>query len=994
MKKTNYKENIIAIRSPLIEINEYHKLFNNKNITYEDMMNLFNNYYEIRESILFASPDLYFTIKYQKGSKEKILNSFIKYFIRMSTRPTPFGLFSGIGFNKKFITNQITNKKKICTVDFEWLIKLTSKIELNIDILYDLKIISNKNILKEKSIITNPYIAINYQLDNPDQTHKTIVTIKNNNAIEFILERCNNYIRFYDLFNELRQILGDKIPPYKIVNLIVKLIKDEFLYTELRPKLPKEDTLENTIMILSKINTAEIYTRKLLKIHKLINEYNQSSCGTGEDIFVNLLETMKKLQSSDKYIQVISGYECFDESAYTKYVPNTDKFINTLNLIRENIPISENAIISNYKNKFIEKYGFERKVPFLEMIDSQIGIGFPNYFLDSSQNIDVTKKQFINFINNKIIDAINNNNRFVNIKYTDLINLGFNKRNTKSKFYESFDLVFLNSKHPALSPLVGINNAGRIVDRFCPLVNINEDYKKLLKKFRAIDDNSVNSCELSVLPLDKRCVNIISKPVIKNKNIIIGADGENSINLNDVYVSINNNNFILTYNNKPLYLYVTNMMNPEKCPSIYRVLQDISENNSIIDAIVYIHNSIHMYNHIPRISVEEITLFPETWIINMNLLKMNEQDSFEQFVQKCNGFISKNLIPRYFYLKHFDNILLLDSYNLSHLKLLYIEIKKKENEFIQLTYGGENLKDIPTKEIVVSYYKEKDTQITDNSIPMRFISKEKYLSPVSSDWIYLKIYAKKYTLKRIIQKELQKIGNDLLSDEAIDKYFYINFSDDKDHIRLRFHNIGKLIFTFDKILNFISYLYNKYDIYNISIETYDREIERYGGLEMIDITETLFYKNSEITIKLLNYSHNKFSQDDLAILEVLYFLKHINYDLKEISTLFMHIDNKYQLKNFRDNKDKYILLYKYVFDNLLPDIELKNIFNSQNLILIEFIHGLQSTNLTNSKNNIILSHIHMFCNRYYGIDRKSENRICAIIKHLAHFLEGYKKYNG
>ncbi len=59
----------------------------------------------IRESILVASKNLYETMNsFAEGKtikkKEQFLNSLYKYVIRMSTRPTPFGLFSGVGFGR------------------------------------------------------------------------------------------------------------------------------------------------------------------------------------------------------------------------------------------------------------------------------------------------------------------------------------------------------------------------------------------------------------------------------------------------------------------------------------------------------------------------------------------------------------------------------------------------------------------------------------------------------------------------------------------------------------------------------------------------------------------------------------------------------------------------------------------------------------------------------------------------------------------------------
>ena len=96
-----YKQKFIAQRSPLMSKEEYYKYFiENNDFTYENMMTLFQDS-RIREGILFASPDLYFSIKNQSGDQEKILLAFVKYFIRMTTRATPFGLFSGIHFNQE-----------------------------------------------------------------------------------------------------------------------------------------------------------------------------------------------------------------------------------------------------------------------------------------------------------------------------------------------------------------------------------------------------------------------------------------------------------------------------------------------------------------------------------------------------------------------------------------------------------------------------------------------------------------------------------------------------------------------------------------------------------------------------------------------------------------------------------------------------------------------------------------------------------------------------
>lgn len=60
---------------------------------------------EVQEALLVSSPDLFNAMKRiniygTSKDSEKLVESLLKYFIRMTTRTTPFGLFSGISIGK------------------------------------------------------------------------------------------------------------------------------------------------------------------------------------------------------------------------------------------------------------------------------------------------------------------------------------------------------------------------------------------------------------------------------------------------------------------------------------------------------------------------------------------------------------------------------------------------------------------------------------------------------------------------------------------------------------------------------------------------------------------------------------------------------------------------------------------------------------------------------------------------------------------------------
>lgn len=99
------------LRTPILPVNFFLKLTKDKEIADEDLKTIFYNPL-INEAIYLASPVLYQEIKKwgenkSIDDKDKIKISFIKYLSRMSSRPTPFGLFSGCSLGKFHVKNKI-----------------------------------------------------------------------------------------------------------------------------------------------------------------------------------------------------------------------------------------------------------------------------------------------------------------------------------------------------------------------------------------------------------------------------------------------------------------------------------------------------------------------------------------------------------------------------------------------------------------------------------------------------------------------------------------------------------------------------------------------------------------------------------------------------------------------------------------------------------------------------------------------------------------------
>lgn len=121
-----------------------------------------------------------------------------------------------------------------------------------------------------------------------------------------------------------------------------------------------------------------------------------------------------------------------------------------------------------------------------------------------------------------------------------------------------------------------------------------------------------------------------------------------------------------------------------------------------------------------------------------------------------------------------------------------------------------------------------------------------------SEWVYFKIYLGVSTSDDILLNLVSPIMKKAMRKSWIDKWFFIRYSDPDYHIRLRFHltdlsKIGDLIVEINRKSK--KYIDNHL-IYRISIDTYQREIERYGDRQM-EMSESLFFVDSVFVCNLI-----------------------------------------------------------------------------------------------------------------------------------------------
>ncbi|CAA9195959.1 thiopeptide-type bacteriocin biosynthesis protein [Flavobacterium collinsii] len=260
---------------------------------------------------------------------------------------------------------------------------------------------------------------------------------------------------------------------------------------------------------------------------------------------------------------------------------------------------------------------------------------------------------------------------------------------------------------------------------------------------------------------------------------------------------------------------------------------------------------------------------------------------------------------------------------------------------------------------------------------------------VGSEWLYYNIYLGPETSDKFLIYALAPLTQILIEKGIIDKWFYIRYMDENGfHLRVRFHlcdtkNNSEIILRFCHLL--MPYLKER-TISDVTINTYKRELERYG-FNTIEEFESLFFINSQLILKLLIITEDSQENRWLYGMKAIdAFLESFSYSLPQKKELLESLKvsfgkefgadkeiRKQLSKKYRDNKYK----IEAVFNDENPELDaLIKVFAEETKGYFEII--LKKVKADTLDKSIIIedflaSYIHMHCNRLFkSKQRKNE----------------------
>ncbi len=957
-----------------------------------------------KEALYLASPNLYYksrslienTIKNQKDRKRTIL-SIANYLNRIRSRCTPFGLFASCSVVKWGPSSKVnldpTKFNRHTRIDMFYLCKLAR--QLSNTILKDwLKFLPNSTIYKigdEIRYVERIYDNANNQLQ--------ITSVMSSEAIDFLLESTKEGATIAEMVKFISEDNEDAREEAKY--FILEMIQAQLLVSELEPRITGPEYFHQIEKVIKKIyaNNGEAELTSMVNVLKnvvnLLRKLDSTTTGNNIAIYKEIIASLETFETGIHQSKMFQTDLCrYASGSISHHVK--DQIIEAGNVLQCFSPIGISSHLEKFKRDFYNRYE-NQEMPITQVLDTEVGIGYAEVGKDGNVPLiedlllpgkemdqrSITRNRADQYLIDKIRAARNANQRAITIQDEEIKPLKRKSKPLTASMAAMFRLIgtgeiFLES----ISGASAVNLIARFAHGDDQIHSIMND---IVAKEEAQNPDVVFA-EIVHLPSD-RVGNILLRPTTHKYEIPYLAQSsvekEYQIPINDILVSVRDGKVQLRIKdtNKIIIPRLSSAHNfSYQAMPIYRFLCDLQGQDHQLGFYINWNPEKYDYHYLPRLSYKKVILAPETWHFKSFEISQLINDGIAGF----EAFKKKWQIPEEFILAIGDKELWVNSAEPITVDSFIQQIGKMEDitlkEFIYNAKDSE-IKDganQPYANQFIAFLTKNQPSHTVSFQPSVIKSKIEREFPPGSEWVYFKIYCGVKSADKILVESIKPLANKLLEENLIDQWFFIRFLDPDHHIRVRFHlkeycsaSLGNLTFRVNQQLN----PYKKSGhCWKIQLETYQRELERYGTKSM-RLAEAIFFYDSlnvlTIIEKLIvNGNENLRWIWGIKAVDNLLTLFDLPFEQKLaiVAELSQNFSDEFNMnKDLKRQMDKKYRNYQSEIMGMMDRQDLNQeifIANEQIKPIVEELNALVASNeLEIPINHLLKSYIHMLLNR-------------------------------
>lgn len=972
----------------------------------------------VQEAIYIASPDFYQAIqKYLKSEikkekeVQKIRQTAYKYLNRMMNRPTPFGLFAACSVaNWDEITSiqlplpsQIQRKPRVEVTYLATLMEqLTTTNYKNKPLSYQL----NDTIYQLKEKIT--YIKVH---DLNGKRTPAIEVAKIDQYLSLVLKETKNHAKLSTLVQKLQQ-LDEALTPTEIYSYLEELINAQILVNEWLPNITGLSYFQKILKDSSK-KESSFFTKTTSQLLQKINQLSTSlttSKSTSIKDYQQLYATLQQLQPrwpAPKALQLDAFKIGTTNFKLTHTIQNN--LLEAVKFLTHFRPPPPHSHLTIFKKKFTLRYE-KQAVPLLELMDASIGLGYPIKTTKASNfllaNLPITIQQSVaqeqwqsstKILHQLLVKATQTKKYQVDL--TEFIN--FRELTLPDNLPPSKSLVFsvigeVDKVPQIYMKYLGASSAANLISRFAhghpaiaQLVQEIGAYEATQQPAETILAEVVHFPEFGA-------GNLLSRPAFRNYEIPYlcqsGLPKNQQLPLADLTVSLINDEWVLRSKklNKVVIPKLSNSHDFHKnVHPVYRFLGDLQYRSRASSRLFSWGLLQPLFSFFPRIFYKNIILARACWRLKKAQFPATNQTAIKAWQKQWQ-------IPRFITFGHWDKELVIDLRNPFAVELFFKEVKKrKEVLFHEVIFDAKNcpIKDLNQatyrNEFIATILSNNSTKPIDKQLD---ISQIKNINPTTqrsfspgSNWVYFKVYGSTAAANSFLLTYFHPFLQHFSKTKVIANSFFIRYRDDFDHLRIRvlLNNSAQLGGFMQAMQQLIQRAKQEKLVWKLQLDTYDRELERYGS-ETMSLSEAIFgidTRNVLQVLQLIKETGNQQLYWQFGVLAIQQYLEFFPLEArKKLATdLIKRLGNKFNLnqkgitlklnKKYRKIRPELFQLFQQEHKN---SAILAPILAQRSTAMLPYLTQLKvhfSTDFRLMENNalrtLMTSFIHLTINRLY-----------------------------
>lgn len=844
---------------------------------------------EIREALFVASPSLEERLAVWSRDPDsepgqKVERAVIRYFVRMAGRPTPFGLFAGcsvgtLGAQARIALASRVAWRRHTRLDMDYLFDLAAQLERDPNIRKALRYRPNSSLYTAAGRLR----YAEARLANKVRSHH-LVAVEPNDYLAATLERARAGARPADLAAALVSSDPD-ISLAEAEGFVSELIASQILVSDLAPAVTGPEPIHGLLAVLREIPEATEAAGRLEEVRAALEAIDHDPLGVPPQRYravAALLETLPAEVELARLFQV-DMVKPVTEAALSPAV--ISELVRGVEILHRLAPPGQQDRWTRFRSAFAERYG-DREVPLVEVLDEEVGIGFERSSAPTAEASPLLAGLL--FPGTASDDGLRWRAREGHLlrKYEEAVSAGATEITLTAKDLERLagqDVPPLPDAFAVMATVAAASEVALAQGDFRILIRnvAGPSGAILLGRFchaddalrRAVDQHlraeellqpDAVLAEIVHLP-EGRIGNILLRPALREYEIpflgVSGASPAQQVPVDDLLVAVVGERVILRSRRlgREVLPRLTSAHNYTlRSLGVYRFLCALQQ-QGVAGALGWNWGALESAQFLPRVGTGRLVFARARWRVGRNELEVLAKVHGVAQFQAVQAWRGRRKLPRFVSLADADNELDIDLDNVLSMETFVNLVKDRIQIRLVETYPGPDQLCVRgpegpfAHELVVPFVRTR-TPTPRTPTPQPSVSLwEQRVFPPGSEWLYAKLYTGTSTADRLLRDVLGPLAREAARTGLADRWFFVRYSDPEWHLRVRWHGARQTLQSdvLPRLQEALRPMLAHGWVSRFQLDTYEREVERYGGVEGMTLAEQLFYVDSEAALAII-----------------------------------------------------------------------------------------------------------------------------------------------